>query len=180
MVKKASAVQRMAEEAGLQGEPRPAGSTEVDPEEQDFVEDLRGLGVEVSGVHQLREPAQRAEVRDVVFDHLGRDYSDDVRCRLAGALGGPKISAAEFDRLVAAYRAEASDDVRERLADSVARSAGGRLEDVVPLIEDSSLGGSRVLLVKAFTRSKKPEARKVLKGLKDDPDLKVEIADRLK
>ncbi|NHA70341.1 hypothetical protein [Phycicoccus flavus] len=104
------------------------------PEEVVFVEELRQLGVTVHGVHQIREPAARADVRDVIFDHLGRDYSDYVRGRLAGVLGGPWIGDDEFDRLVTAYRSEASDHVREQLADSVARSAGGRLDQVVPLI----------------------------------------------
>lgn len=139
------------------------------------------MGVDAYGVHHLAGEADKHPgMREVLFDHLSRDYSEYVRSRMAAALGGPKITDDEFDRLVTAYRSERSDRVRQQFADAVSKSGPKHLDTVLELIRDTSLGTSRVLLVKALTRSKKPEARETLEELRDDPDLKPEIGRRLK
>jgi len=161
--------------------PPPPGSTEIDDDERPVIEELRALGVDVYGVHHLQGKAdQHPGMRDVLFDHLERDYPDNVRAQMAAALGGTKMSTADFGRLVAAYRTESSNQVRQQFASAVTQSAGGRLDQVIELIRDRELGNSRVLLVSALRRSRKPEARETLESLRSDPDLEVEIARRLK
>jgi hypothetical protein len=178
---KASEAVEEAKAEGRHVDPRPAGSTEVSEEERPIVDDLRAIGVEVTGVHQIRNKAdQYPGMRDVLFEHLSRgDYSDNVRAAMAGALGGKKIGSG-FARLVELYRSEAVGHVKEQYADSIARCGPEHLEDVIELIRDQALGRSRVQLVKGLTRSKKPEAKQTLRDLRNDPDLKVEIGRRLK
>ncbi len=161
--------------------PLPPGSTEIDEDERPVIEELRALGVDIYGVHHLQGKAdQHPGMRDVLFDHLQRDYDDNVRAPMAAALGGTKMSNSDFGRLVAAYRAESSNRVRQQFASAVTQAAGGRLDQVIELIRDRELGNSRVLLVSALRRSRKPEARETLESLRSDPDLAVEIARRLK
>lgn len=161
-------------------EPRPAGSSDVDEEERPIVDDLRTVGVDVTGVHQIRDKADaHPGMREVLLDHLSRDYSDNIRAAMAAALGGKKVGDL-FPRLAELYRGEKVGHVKEQYADAIARSGPDHLPDVMDLISDPSLGRSRVQLVKALTKSKKPEARATLESLRDDPDLKVEIGRRLK
>jgi hypothetical protein len=161
--------------------PPPPGSTQIDDDERPVIEELRALGVDTYGVHHLQRKAdQHPGMRDVLFDHLQRAYPDNVRAPMAAALGGKKLSDTDFARLVAAYRAENSEQVRQQFASAVTQSAAGRLDQVIKLIWDRNLGGSRVLLVQALRRSRKPEAREALESLRSDPDLEVEIARRLK
>ena len=163
------------------GSPSPPGTNEIDDAERPVIEDLRALGVDTYGVHHLQGMADHHPgMRAVLFDHLERDNTEYVRSRMAAALGGTKMTDDEFDRLVAAYRGESSVRVRQQFAAAVAQSAGGRLPEVIELIRDPSLGDSRVQLIRALRRSRRPEARQTLESLRSDPDLKVEIARRLK
>ncbi len=116
----------------------------------------------------------------MLFDHLERDNTEYVRSRMVAASGGTKMTEDQFDHLVAAYRGEKSVRVRQQFAAAVAQSAGGRLPEVVELILDPSLGDSRVVLIRALRRSRRPEAPQTLESSRSDPDLKVEIARRLK
>lgn len=65
----------------------------------------------------------------------------------------------------------------------VALSAMARpadLEKLIELIRDSKLGDKRIFLIRNLMRSKQPKARTTLLSLRQDPDLKKEIAARLK
>ena len=160
--------------------PPPPGSMQIKDDERAVVEDLRALGADTYGVHRLRGLAdQHPGVRDVLFDHLQRENTEYVRSRMAAALGGRKMTDADFGRRVAAYRAERSDRVRQQFAAAIAQSAGGRIDEVIELIRDPGLGPSRVLLVSALRRSRQPQARETLESLRSDPDLHAEIARRL-
>jgi len=89
------------------------------------------------------------------------------------------IGRAEFDRLVSSYLSEKSEGVKVQFADAVSRAGAKHLDDIVELINDDSLGASRVLLVGALTRSRQARAKETLRSLRHDPDLEAELAHRL-
>ena len=109
--------------AGTYQEPVVGGFTDIEEDERPIVEELRALGVDTYGVHQLdgkgidRIPGARA----VLFEHLGRHDSEYIRSRLAANLGGPGMTDAEFEQLVAAYRSELSPRVQQQFAHAVSR-----------------------------------------------------------
>ncbi|GAB3603377.1 hypothetical protein [Microbacterium aureliae] len=178
----ASELIEQMKKAGTHPEPPPPpGTTPTADDECPIIEDLRAIGVDTNGVHHLHGKAdQHPGMRDILFEHLGRDYSEYIRSRMAAALGGKKASDAEFARLVAASRAETSDRVRQQFAAAIDQSAGGRIDEVIELIGDPSLGRSRVLLISALRRSRRPEAKQALESLRSDPILEAEIRRRLK
>jgi hypothetical protein len=53
------------------------------------------------------------------------------------------------------------------------------LSTLIDLLDDRSIGTSRIFLISSLMRSKKPEARAALLRNQDDPDLANEIEARL-
>ena len=113
-------------DAGTPSAVRPAGSTEIDEDERPVIEALREIGVDTYGVHRLRDLADRHPgMREILLEHLQRDYPDNVRAALAAALGGPTMGDL-FPVVVERYRAERSWQVKDQLADAISRSGPRR------------------------------------------------------
>jgi HEAT repeat protein len=118
----------------------------------------------------------------ILLIHLQRPYDDGIREGIARALAVKGARPLAWDELVGLVQSQSLPD---RVADGVmvAISAMARPADlhaIIGLIKDRSIGSRRVFLVRNLMRSKKPEARRTLLDMRDDPDLQEEIAARLK
>ena len=147
-------------------------------EEAHLLADLRNVGWDLNSVWDLvntREPYPEAV--PVLLKHLGRDYSDPIRDGIARALG---VRAARYawPELIAHWRT-APEGTRTKDGLGVAVACAALPEDVPALIDlayDTSLGSSRIFLLRPLMRSRNPKAREALEALADDPQLEKEIA----
>lgn len=141
------------------------------------IEALREAGVAVQSVWDLvNTSASYATVIPVLLDHLQRDYPPPVREGIARALAVPEARSA-WRILTRLYRQERDERVQDGLAVALAGAADDSvLNDIIELSRDRDRGPSRLLLLDALARSADPAAWDVLTELKDDPELKKEVA----
>lgn len=157
---------------------REALHAEREAAEQPLLRDLAAVGVEVDSVWDLaarEEPCPEAV--PVLLDHLGRPGPDDVGEGIAAALGKPEARP-HWDELVRAYRAAdpaTRPSSTDGLAATLARLADRRtMPDVLELLHDASRGESRVLLLRAVTRSRLPDRWEIVRACTADPVLRLE------
>jgi hypothetical protein len=160
-------------------------------EEEPILADLRRVGWDVESVWDLvNTSAEYREAIPVLVKHLLLAYSDRTREGIARALAVPDAKYA-WPTLVAEYRKApmgmgiiAPGDTKEfklgakdGLACALSATATeAMIEELIALAKDRSHGQSRLLLLRALKRSKKPAARNALEELAPDPDLAKEIA----
>ena len=147
-------------------------------EEAHLLGDLRVVGWDLNSVWDFlktREPYP--EALPVLLKHLARDYSDGTRDGIARALA---VRAARYawPELIAHWRAAPEGSrTKDGLAVAVANAATPRdIEALIDLACDTSLGSSRIFLLRPLMRSRNPKAREALEALADDPQLEKEIA----
>jgi len=152
-------------------------------EQRPLLRDLEATGTRVSDVWDLvNTPTPYPRALPVLLAHLMHPYGDRIREGIARALALKEARPLAWEQLISLI---GSKSLPKQVADGlmVALSAMARptdLQAMLGLISDSSIGASRIFLVRNLMRSKKPEARQVLVNLRDDPDLRMDIAARLK
>ena len=148
-----------------------------------LLDDLAAVGVIVdspSRLLQIPDPDER--IYPVLLDHLIRpDVPTLLREWIGRAFGRKSARPIVWDTLVGlikSHRLEMSAVEGVMVAISyMARQQD--LATLIDLLEDRSIGSSRIYLVSNLMRSKKPEARAALLRNQDDPELEKEIAARL-
>jgi len=152
-------------------------------EQAPLLNDLQAIGIVVNNVNDLVNTATPyPQALPVLLRHFSNEYSERTLEGIARALAVKDARLIAWDHLIASLREKLFS---KELSDAimVAISAMARptdLECLIDLIKDDSLGSCRIFLVSNLMRSKRKEARNVLFSLRYDPDLKKEIAIRLK
>ncbi len=152
-------------------------------EQAPLLSDLQAIGIVVNNVWNLVNTATPyPQALPILLRHLSKQYSERTLEGIARALAVKDARLIAWDHLIASLRKklfpkEPNDAIMVAIA-AMARPTD--LECLIDLIKDESLGSCRIFLVRNLMRSKRQEARNVLLSLRDDPDLKREIAARLK
>lgn len=118
------------------------------------------------------------EALPILFEHLTKSYPDEILNSIARALAVPQALPyrATFINLFR-RRPPLSAEFRYALGLAIANTTGpDNLAETIELAKDRSLGDSRLALLFAIKRSRKPEIRQVIEELSGDPDLAREIA----
>jgi hypothetical protein len=133
----------------------------------------------VDGVWDLVNTQKRYdEALPVLREHLTKDYPDEVLDGIARALAVPQALPYR-PLLISLFRRDpaASKGFRYGLGVAIANTTGPHnLQETIELAKDRSLGESRLALLPAIRRSRKPEIQHVIDELSKDPDLAKEIA----
>ena len=147
--------------------------------EAPLLKDLARVGFDVKSVWFLNN--NRPEFRKaipVLLDHLKRPYPDIIRAGIAQRLAvratrkmGWRILVEEF-RKTGYDHAQVKDSLGSALSGAVDDSV---IEELISLAKDSSLGSSRVMLLRGVRHSRRPEARQAIAELANDPELAKEI-----
>lgn len=131
------------------------------------------------GVWDLVNTRERYdEALPILFEHLTKDYPDEILDGIARALAVPQALSYR-PQLISLFVREppVSAGFRYGLGVAIGNTTGPfNLLETVQLVKKTSLGESRMALLPAIKRSRKPEMRKVIDELSNDPDLAKEIA----
>lgn len=140
-----------------------------------FTDDLEAAGLDAtydaSTGHRYDDP----RIVDIALRHLARDgYDDFSRGEIAHHLA-VKSAADHWEQIVTRYRQAAGELEREGLAAALAASArGGNVDELMELVEDASLGESRILLLRPINRLRRGDGMAFVARLVDDPVLGTE------
>ena len=118
------------------------------------------------------------EALPILFEHLTKGYPDEILNAIARALAVPQALPYR-PTFINLFRRKPflSGEIRYALGLAIANTTGpDNLAETIELARDRSLGDSRLALLFAFKRSRKPEVRQVIEELSSDPDLAKEIA----
>jgi hypothetical protein len=151
-------------------------------EQQPLLKDLAAAGVIVDWVGRLCSiPDPDERIYPVLLDHLTRPYSPWLLEWIGRAFGLKTARAIVWDTLVKLIKSHSlADSAVEGAMVAISDMAKARdLATLIDLVFDTSLGSSRIYLVRNLMRSKRPEARAALLRHLDDPDLSKEIKARL-
>lgn len=152
-------------------------------EEAPLIAELNSLGVNVSRVSDLiNKPMVYTAAIPKLVHHLSLNYSDAVRDMIARALG-VKEARRYWSTIVSEYRRtplKNPDGSPNRTKDGLAAAIAiictpETLEQLIELVEDKTLGESRILLLRVLRKSKNPRAKNVLEKLEFDSELATEI-----
>ena len=108
----------------------------------------------------------------ILFEHLTKDYPDEILDGIARALAVPQALPYR-PTLISLFRRDppVSEGFRYGLGIAISRTTGpDNLQETIELAKDRSLGDSRLALLFAFKRSRKPEVRQAIEELSSDPD----------
>ncbi len=153
-------------------------------EQRPIVLEIAKAGIHYETLGQmLNSPGPYKNAIPILLLHLqNSDYSDPTRETLARCLAVSDAQS-EWDILVDLYRREpfavkgSGGNVKHGLAVAVAATTTDHNIDVLAqLAADTSLGDSRILLLKRLKRSKSIVARQALSKLEHDPELAKAIA----
>jgi hypothetical protein len=152
-------------------------SAEYRAAETPLLNDLKASGYDVESAWDLvNTSGSYLPALPILLEHLPRPYPPAVREGIARALAVPETKAIGWELLKRLYRHEKEARVSDGLAVAIAASADDdALEEVIELAADQTLGGNRVLLLRALERSKNPRAQEALAELNADPQLQTEI-----
>lgn len=133
----------------------------------------------IDGVWDLVNSNERYdEALPVLFEHLAKDYPDEILEGIARALAVPEAISYR-PALIQRFRQDVhlSEAVRYALGIAISRTTrADNLQETIDLAKDSSLGPSRLALLFAIKRSRKPGIGQVIDELRHDPDLGKEIS----
>lgn len=141
-----------------------------------LLDELRAAGWKLESVWDLVNARNTyAPVLPILLEHLRRPYPARVREGIARAMAMPEARFA-WDELARLFQEERQEDARDGLAVALAAATDEtRIEDLIELTRDRRSGPSRLLLLRALERSRRPEALKALRDLEADPDLQKEV-----
>ena len=149
----------------------------------DLCADLAAAGITVKYISDLASmPSSYHEALPVLLNHLRRPYGERALATIVRAFENKAARNLAWDPLLAALHDGAmhGGGIEAAVAAISAMARPDDLHCVLELIADCSLGEARAILVRNLMRSRKPEARKALLDLRNDPDLEKEIAHRLR
>jgi hypothetical protein len=151
---------------------REARAAELRVAEQPLLRDLADAGTRVDSVWDLVNTRDEyPELVPILMSHVTRAYPDTVREGIARALGVP-ATASYWQQVRKLYIDEPNERVKDGLAVAlVACADDDRLEDVIALLRDPSLGTSRVILFRVLERSRSSRAQTALMSLGAHPEL---------
>lgn len=147
--------------------------------EEPLTQELKDAGFRVDSAWDLvNTSTPYPAALPILLKHLQQDYPDRVREGIARALavrGGDAKFA--WRTLVRLYRdEEPGTNAKDGLAVAIAAVADAEvIGEVIALASETRHGASRVLLLRALTRSRQPEARTAIDDLATDPQLAKEI-----
>lgn len=131
------------------------------------------------GVWDLVNTRERYdEALPILYEHLTKDYPDEILDGIARALAVPQALPYR-PTFISLFRRDppVTEGFRYGLGLAIANTTvPDNLQETIELAKDRSLGDSRLALLFAFKRSRKPEVRQVIEELSSDPDLAKEIA----
>ena len=151
-------------------------------EQEPLLRDLAAAGVTVDWVGLLLEmPNVDERIYPVLLEHLTKPYDPWLLDWIGRAFGRKTARPIVWDTLISLIKTHvleeaAAGGVMVALSDMAQPRDLGTMID---LLSETSLGSSRIFLVRNLMRSKRPEARAALLHHKDDPDLTEEITARL-
>jgi hypothetical protein len=152
-------------------------------EQAPLLRDLSLAGTPVNNVWDLVNRSRPyVQALPVLLDHLARPYSSHTLEGIARSLATKAARPIAWATLLTMMRERA---LPREVADGVmvaicAMAHPADLACLIGLVEDASIGPSRIFIVRRLMRSKRAEARQALLRLRHDPDLRIEIAARLK
>jgi HEAT repeat protein len=138
--------------------------------EAPLVSDLRATGYDISSVWDLVNTSRNyAQAIPLLVSHLARPYPSPIREGIARALGAPP-AIDQWSVLLNCYKSENDLRVKDGLAAALSAIADDTvLDSLVALLRDPTNGESRLLLLRAFAKSRAPKAREVLMAFRSDP-----------
>lgn len=142
---------------------------------QPFRDDLTGAGIDATYDPLTGVRNGDPRILEIALRHLGRDgYDDRTRAEIARHLE-VKAAGAHWSQVLAFYRQATGDEEREALAAALAASArGDNVDDLMELVQDGSLGESRILLLRPIKRLRRGGGKAFVARLVDDPVLGTE------
>jgi len=144
-----------------------------------LIADLAGIGIKVQSVYDLvNTSSSYQEAIPLLLEHLRRPYPDVIREGIARALAVRATRKIGWTVLVDEFRktGAASNQIKDGLAIALAGASDDSvIQDLIDLAKDKSHGSSRILLLAGIKRSKRPEAKRAIDELADDPELAKEI-----
>lgn len=162
-------------------------------EEKPLLDDLRKTGWNVESAWDLvNSSASYPEAIPVLLKHLVLPYADAVREGIARSLAVRDPLVREAWPLLVAEYVKAPMGIGNKYPGEIGQFHLGykdglacalgvavtdeTMDEYISLLKDRAHGEYRVLLIPALGKSKNPLAKKALEDLKDDPDLKLAIA----
>src|SRR5262245_39174004 len=141
-----------------------------------LLESLQDAGVHVETIgHLVNRRVSYPKAIPILLEPLGRPHPAAIRESIARSLAVPDARFA-WPILVQAYRLERESGPKDGLAVAIAAIADKTvIEELIGLATDKTNGPSRLLLLRALSRSRTRNARQALVDLKDDQELEKEI-----
>ncbi|WP_326524978.1 hypothetical protein [Sphingomonas sp.] len=152
-------------------------------EQQPLLNDLSAAGVTVDSVHHLLQMQNLNErIYRVLLEHITKPYTPWLLEWIGRAFGHKTARPIIWDRLLGLIKSHVLEDraVQGAMAAISDLARPKDLGSLIDLLSDTSLGSSRLFLVRNLMRSKRPEARSALIRFQADPDLTREITSRLR
>lgn len=151
-------------------------------EQQPILKELAEAGVIVDWVGGLSAiPSLDSRVYAILLDHITKPYSPSLLEWIGRAFGHRLDRTIVWEVLINLLKDHALDNhaVEGVMAAISVIARPSDLHTLIDLLSDPLLGSNRIYLVGNLMRSKKPEARFALVRYQSDPDLTIEITDRL-
>jgi hypothetical protein len=137
-----------------------------------FTQDLAAAGI--AATYDPRTGIRKGDPRilDIALRHLGRDgYDDWSRAEIARHLE-VKAAGDRWQQIVTQYRRATGELERDALAAALAASArSSNVDELIDLVQDASLGESRILLLRPINRLRRSSGKAFVARLVDDPVL---------
>jgi len=155
---------------------------EVRRGEAPIVADLQTNGVSVSQVSDLVNTAEPyPDAIPILWKHFLLSYSDRTKESIGRALA---VREARYlwPNVVAEYRSDRhGESAKTGLAVALnVLTTPNRIDELIELARDQSLGDSRAMLLPALRRSRNPKAKAALIDLAADPQLRTYVEQMLK
>lgn len=149
--------------------------------EQSLLRELSSLGIFLISIwttHHIKK--MPPEAFRIIFDHLGRNYSEKTKEGMARSLGRREARDVVWQDLLSLYRSLPDDTGPNKLKEGVASSLHEMArpndrEVLIDLLSNKENGPTRVMFVRNLSRSKSSTAHEVLLKLRNEPDLRREI-----
>jgi hypothetical protein len=144
-----------------------------------LIADLAGIGLEVQSIYDLvNTSSSYNDAIPLLLEHLRRPYPDVIREGIARALAVRATRKMGWSVLVDEFCK--TDVSSKQLKDGLAIALAGASDDsvmqeLIDLAKDKRHGSSRILLLAGIKRSRRPEARRAIDELANDPELAKEI-----
>jgi hypothetical protein len=144
-------------------------------EEAPLTADLKAAGFDIESAWDLvNTSGPYTGALPILLKHLQKPYSGVIREGIARALAVPSAKFG-WNIFVRLFREEQEKRVKDGLAVALANTVDeDTMDELISLVQNSQLGSSRVLLLRALGRSKKASALEALMRCVHDPDLHAE------